>query len=278
MCKIYILLPVHNRKAITRRFVDCLKSQTNQDFHLVLIDDGSTDQTEEMVREDISNVTVLRGTGDWWWGGSLQKGLDWLRANVSDQNAIVLMINDDVTFSPEYLEKARSILRSAHGALVLSRLSEEGEVKESGVEADWRKLTFKIAASPDKINCLSTRGLFVKWGDLSVIGDFHPRILPHYLSDYEFTMRAKRKGLSLQTSPELLIVADDAETGYHKFNGLSFFKFMRHYFSKKSALNPFYWTSFVVLTAPLQWILPNVARVWCRAGLSLVRQISGKSA
>ena len=47
---LYILLPVHNRCDITREFIDCLKAQTFQDYHLVLIDDGSTDGTEQMVR------------------------------------------------------------------------------------------------------------------------------------------------------------------------------------------------------------------------------------
>ena len=70
--KIYILLPVHNRKEITRGFVECLKAQTFQDYRLVLIDDGSNDGTADMVKESIPSVTVLRGIGDWWWAGSLQ--------------------------------------------------------------------------------------------------------------------------------------------------------------------------------------------------------------
>ena len=60
---IYILLPVHNRREITRDFIDCLVTQTCQNYHLVLIDDGSTDGTDQMVRERVENLTVIRGNG-----------------------------------------------------------------------------------------------------------------------------------------------------------------------------------------------------------------------
>ena len=40
---LYILLPVHNRREITRDFIDYLEAQTWQNYHLVLIDDESTD-------------------------------------------------------------------------------------------------------------------------------------------------------------------------------------------------------------------------------------------
>ena len=73
---IYILLPVHNRREITRDFIDCLVAQTWQNYHLVLIDDGSTDGTDQMVREQVENLTVIRGKGEWWWAGCLQQGFD----------------------------------------------------------------------------------------------------------------------------------------------------------------------------------------------------------
>ncbi|MEO8935379.1 MAG: glycosyltransferase, partial [Burkholderiaceae bacterium] len=72
MSKIYILLPVHSRRALTERFIRCLQAQTYTDFHVVLIDDGSTDGTAEMVAALLpGRLTILTGTGDWWWGGSL---------------------------------------------------------------------------------------------------------------------------------------------------------------------------------------------------------------
>lgn len=264
--KIYILLPVHNRKEITRGFVECLKAQTFSDYHLVLIDDGSTDGTAEMVQEYVPSTTVLRGSGNWWWAGSLQRGLDWLKVQQVSDDTLVLFINDDVSFARDYLECAICIMADKKGVLVLSRhkSTENGEIIESGVSADLRKLAFNIAASASQVNCLSTRGLFIHWMDVQEIGGFHPKLLPHYLSDYEYTIRAHKKGFKCETSAELLIEANSATTGYHIINDKNFRVFVKKYFSVKSVSNPIYFSSFVLLTCNPSLALIHILRMWVR--------------
>ena len=46
----YVVTAVHNRYNITKRFIEQLLEQTYKEFVLVLIDDGSTDNTAEMVK------------------------------------------------------------------------------------------------------------------------------------------------------------------------------------------------------------------------------------
>jgi GT2 family glycosyltransferase len=271
MTKVYILLPVHNRKEITRHFIECLKAQSYSNYHLLLIDDGSTDGTSEMVLEYIPTATVLRGNGDWWWAGCLQCGLEWLKENINDNNALILFINDDVQFSPDYLEQACQVMSDKKGVLVLSRNRKVNSLKiiETGVYADLKHLSFKIAEAPEKINCLSTRGLFVHWTDVLAIGDFHPKLLPHYLSDYEFTMRAHQKGFKCETSAVLLIEPNNETTGYHLINNECFIDFIKKYFSKKSTDNPVYWSSFIFLRSRSFWLIVNLIQVWRRAVKSI---------
>lgn len=265
--RIYILLPVHNRRAITEKFVDCLLNQTYSNYHLILIDDGSIDLTAEMVKEYIPEVTVLRGVGNWWWAGGLQKGLEWLKKQNMDDDAIILFINDDVSFASDYLERAVQVMSENKGSLVLSRhrSPKNGEVFETGVTADFKKLTFVISSQPELINCLSTMGLFIHWSDVLEIGDFHPKILPHYLSDYEFTIRAHRKGFGCKSSDKLLIEPNFETTGYHDISYMPLGVFVKKYFSIKFSGNPIYWTSFVFLTAKPSLIVLNLLRIWLRA-------------
>jgi GT2 family glycosyltransferase len=274
--KIYILLPAHNRREVTRRLIECLRDQTYQNYHLILIDDGSTDGTEEMVRSEISSLTVIKGNGNWWWAGSLQQGFEWLRENGVNSDALILLINDDVRFFPDYLERAVRVMADKKGVLVLSRFwsSDTGKMSETGVFADMRHLSFTIADSPERINCLTTRGLFVYWGDILSIGDFYPKLLPHYLSDYEYTMRAFRKGFKCETSPDLLIIPDENETGRRSFEDLGLIEFFKCFFSKKSVPNPIYWSTFVLLTSPWPWLVPNVIRVWITALIFILKQLT----
>jgi Predicted glycosyltransferases len=71
-----------------------------------LIDDGSKDGTEEMVRKLISSITTLKGYGNWWWAGSLQHGYEWLKSQNLPLNDVVLIINDDTNFEADFLEKS----------------------------------------------------------------------------------------------------------------------------------------------------------------------------
>lgn len=273
---VYILLPVHNRRAITEKFIDCLVAQSYSNYHLILIDDGSSDGTDEMVREKVGNLTIIKGRGDWWWAGSLQQGVDWLKRNGVEDRDIVVFMNDDVTFEQDFLQVAVSLLNQQDqqvGMLLPQVINEKtGHPEESGVEADMKKLTFITATSPEKINCLPTRGLFMRMSDLCRVGDFYPRLLPHYLSDYEFTIRANRMGLNLTTSPKLLIRFDNEATGFRSFEGLSFLEFVGRYFSKRSASNPVYWTTFILLTSPKPYIPWNVLKVWLIAAKLVFRQ------
>jgi GT2 family glycosyltransferase len=278
--RIYVLLPVHNRREITRTLVECLVAQTYDNYELVLIDDGSTDGTAEMVKQLVPSATVLRGTGKWWWAGCLQHGLDVLASRRVNDDSLVLFMNDDVTFGPDFLQNAVDVMRGKEGTLMVARTlapDETGTV-ETGVVADLRRLSFRVADSAGAINCLPTRALFAYWSDVRTIGGFHPRLLPHYLSDYEYTIRAHKKGLRCETSPRLVIVSNEEATGYRTINERSFPRFLQKYFSKKAAANPIYWSSFVLLAVSPFWILPNLARVWRSAlrdiGRALTRSLS----
>src|SRR3954466_494295 len=91
---VHVLLPVHNRRAITEEFVNCLQAQCWPKWHLILVDDGSTDGTTELVRARVPSATILEGDGNLWWAGSLQLGYQWLMRHAADDD-IVLIINDD---------------------------------------------------------------------------------------------------------------------------------------------------------------------------------------
>ena len=264
MQKVHILLPVHNRSNVTEHFIDCLAAQSYSNYHLILIDDGSTDGTDEMVQAKIKNLTVLKGLGDWWWAGSLQQGINWLEQHGAEDRDIVMFANDDITFEADFLQKAVGILENLDGALLLPHLRDEitGLPQESGIEADLHNLTFTPAASPDKINCLPTRGLFMRISDLQKVGKFHPRLLPHYLSDYEFTIRAHRKGLKLIKSADIVIKLDREQTGLRSLENLGFIDFIKRYFSKKYVSNPIYWSTFILLAVSKSHMAGQLFRLW----------------
>ena len=275
MDKIYILLPVYNRRDLTEIFVKCLAAQTYQNYHLILIDDGSTDGTAEMVQDKISATTVLQGQGNWWWAGGLQKGIEWLHGIPLHDRDIVLMINDDVTFDPYFLEKGAELLSQHPQTLIHSFAvgNQTGRIANAGVKADLKKLKFEVTTSAKETNCLATMGLFMRFEDLKQIGGFYPQLLPHYLSDYEFTIRAHRKGLQLLASPELKILLNEDSTGLGTLDitRLPFSKFIKTYFSNKHIMNPIRWSFFAILVCPKMSIPTRLISVWKAASLLIMK-------
>jgi GT2 family glycosyltransferase len=253
--RIHILLPVHNRREITRRFLTCLKTQTFRNYHLILIDDGSTDGTAEMVREEVQALTVITGKGDWWWAGSLQQGYQWLKQHKPPLSDIVLLINDDTEFEPDFLEKALAALQNMPRTFLQAQSYDRqtGQLDDAGIHVDWKRFSFEQASTGKPVNCMSTRGLFFRVEDFFLVGGFHPRLLPHYGSDYEFTIRARRKGMNLAPDPSVAIRLDVSSTGYHGGADTTFLREVKSVFSRKSAINPLTLAMFVALACPWPW-------------------------
>jgi GT2 family glycosyltransferase len=269
-----ILLPVHNRKEITRQFIQCLRQQTWQNYHLVLIDDGSTDGTAEMVREQIKSLTVIRGNGSLWWAGALHQGYLWLKSQNLWESTLVLIMNDDAVFDQTYLATGVKTLANLKRTLLVSVAYGRGNSQriDGGVFANWKCWTFDLESNLSKINCASTRGLFITLPDFIEIGGFYPKLLPHYTSDYEFTTRAHRKGFALLPDERLELLVDEKASGIFNFiNVLTYRDFLRKLFSRKYSLQPIYLTSFIALACPWPWKLTNWAIVWASTLWKIIR-------
>ena len=261
--KLYIILPVHNRVQLTSKFLDCLLEQTYRNYHLILVDDGSKDGTSEKVEATIprDQLTVLRGDGSLWWAGALQKAYEYLIQQKNTDEDSVLIINDDTDFGPEFLEKGLS--RLTHHNLLQAMACDGSYLNcEGGVYADLKRLTFVPTQDPKRINCLSTRGLLLKFTTFRGLGGFYPEKLPHYLSDYEYTIRARQKGFLLEVDPQFKLVMNQETTGVNAITRRGVSYFLKTVFTNRYTGNPLHWSFFIVKTCPPLWVPFNIARVW----------------
>lgn len=267
MPTVHVVLPVRNRSALTRQFLHCLQSQTYPHLRLLVIDDGSTDETAHVIRTEYPSAKVICGDGSLWWAGSLQKAYEWLCASAPEAEDVILIVNDDTSFSPDFVANAIDILTRRSRCLLLSRTidAETGLTSETGIEADFARFRFDIARDPARINCLSTRGLFMRWGDMQEIGGFRPTILPHYWSDYEYTIRASRRGFACLTDDSVVLRTNAKATGERDLDGLVGWKLVHTMFSRRSPSNPVYSTAFVLIAAPWRWKAVDLSYVWARS-------------
>ncbi len=243
---LYVVTAVHNRKAITEKFIEQLKAQSYSDTQLVLVDDGSTDGTADMVREKLPNAVILQGDGNLWWGGALHKAYQWFEKADAAPEDYVMLTNDDVSWDDLYIETAVSVLKDKPKTLLTGYgvSIQTGEQVDGAVDFQFPEMVGERIELPQaEGNCASTRSLFFRAADWLAIGGFHPVLLPHYLSDYEWTIRAHKKGFAIHCTDQVRYGVNEATTGYKKPS-------LKTVFSKRSVSNPFYKLNFAFMAAP----------------------------
>jgi GT2 family glycosyltransferase len=221
---------------------------------------------------------VIRGTGHWWWAGSLQQARQWLLHQPSSPGDLVLIANDDTTFEPDFLASARAAMRSNARMLLLSQpySKQTGLALPIGTKVDWKILKFRATDRPEDIGCFPTRGLFLRREDLETLGRFHAVLLPHYLSDYEYTLRAARRGFRLVSDPSVRLVMDESSTGIRQRDRRSGWAYLRSALTIKATRNPIYWSTFVILASPRRLLMQNLFRVWWRFAGGFVRAVRSR--
>jgi len=261
---LYVIAPVHNRVAVTTRFVDTLVQQTPGKFHLILVDDGCTDGTVAAARSRLGpdRLTVLTGNGDLWWAGALQLAYEHLLSRVADDDA-VMTLNDDMAFEGDFLANGLAALAARPTACIQAiGVDRSTGTVDRGAVADLVRLRFRAAEPGEAVNCLSTRGLMMSGRTWLSSGGFRPRWLPHYLSDYEFTLRLRRRGTPLAIDERFRCEVAFELTGLDQASSRNTRVFLAQTLSNRAKFNPKHWSAFVVMTCPI-WIAPvHLVRIW----------------
>lgn len=101
--KPWIVIPVHNRRALTLACVQHLDTiGAFESAHVLVVDDGSTDGTAAALRAQFPQVEILSGNGDLWWTGAIAAGM--ARAFAGDASA-VCWLNDDCHLNLNTLDR-----------------------------------------------------------------------------------------------------------------------------------------------------------------------------
>jgi glycosyltransferase involved in cell wall biosynthesis len=106
---ITVVLPVHNGQRFIRWAIESLMSQTFGDFELLVVDDGSTDESAQIVRSFTDSRIRLIGTKNLGLAAALNRGIAEARGK------LVAIANDDDLNYPIRLERQLAFLRERPG-------------------------------------------------------------------------------------------------------------------------------------------------------------------
>jgi GT2 family glycosyltransferase len=270
--RIFIVLPVHNRKDFTRDCLLSLQKQTFQNFTIIVIDDGSLDGTSEMIQKEFPEAVLLRGDSSLWWTGAINLGIKYVLENTT-LGGYVLTMNDDTIIQANYLETllvcASKHQRSLIGSVAIKN-NDGMIIEDGGVKINWFTAKFKFLARGNQykivvnkepsvipVDVLSGRGTLIPVETFHEIGLYDFVRLPHYGADYEFSHRAKKKGYNLFINYKSVVVnkaeSKVTDNEHHSFKWKGFLKKL---FSKGSPFCIRYRWNFTRLTCP-KVLLPS---------------------
>lgn len=260
---IYIIIPVHNRKHFTRQCLMSLREQTVQQFRTVVIDDGSTDGTSEMIQTEFPEVKLLRGDGNLWWTGATNLGVEY----ALDQNAHYIMtLNDDTIPTSDFIG---NMLKQAkrHPNTLLGALAIDAETRQpvyGGEIINWKRATFRQLLDinpPEKLSGLVEvthfpgRGLFIPASVFSQIGIFDVKNFPQYAADYDFTHRAIRAGFRVCCNYDArLMIYPQASGDRQNRSRKSWKNYRNHLFGMKGGGNLIKFSIYAIKNCPKKYL------------------------
>ncbi|MBO0938839.1 glycosyltransferase family 2 protein [Fibrella sp. HMF5335] len=229
---ITIVIPVHNRKTLTQQCLGYLAAQTYRNFRVIVVDDGSTDGTSQMIQDEFPDTLIIRGTGNLWWTEATNWGIRFAQEHPAPgyEEHFILTLNDDTVVRPDYLQTLLDTYEQHKPCLVGSPSADVNSPEKLRFAGTHMELWFASGrdAAADynydynellrrtdfvQSDSLPGRGTLIPMSVFDKIGLYDSKRFSHYMSDIEFSVRAKKAGFPLIISTKSMVLEYTDATG-----------------------------------------------------------------
>lgn len=211
-----IVIPTFNRKKQLSALLSLFKKQIVKDiqFKIVVVVDGSTDGTIEMLEKEFPEIHIVKGSGNWWFTRSMNEGCKYAVDTL--KSSLILMINDDVGIPDHYLQSIMDNYQAYGPDCIIGSSSYSASkpsiITFSGIKHrnPWTLKYYKYIESyvpkePGELKgmvpsvTLPTRGLLIPSKFLKNI-NYLDESFPQYASDHDLVFRAAKNGAKVFVS------------------------------------------------------------------------------
>jgi GT2 family glycosyltransferase len=203
MTRVVALLACHNRRDRTVRCLESLFAQDVEGVELsaVLVDDGSTDGTSDVVRSRFDDVEIVRGDGSLYWARSMALAEKHAAARRPE---FLLWLNDDVLLYPDAVRTliaAEDADRDPRIAAGYTLDPVTGVPNYGGASrVDWHPLRFRLVVPTDarttSSDTFNGNVVLVPRAISDAVGGIDGHFA-HALADYDYGLRARALGFEV---------------------------------------------------------------------------------
>jgi GT2 family glycosyltransferase len=210
--RLAILITCFNRKELTLNCIKMLYQQNVDNLSIViyLVDDGSTDGTSDLIKQNYPYVNIIEGNGSLFWNGGMR--LAWETA-LKDKSDFYLWVNDDsfiysdsiarLLICYQELVKQGQTVGAILGSMVdpiTKKLTYGGRLKCSRLNPV--KIGPVVVPSVDAQKCDFINGnlILIPVTTVDAIGILSNEFT-HSMGDFDYGLRSIKVGLNCWVSP-----------------------------------------------------------------------------
>ncbi len=211
MTKVSVCIPTYNRSDYLQYSVNSVLNQTYTDFELIICDDGSTDDTPDVVKGFAdSRIRYVRHPRNIGRSNNMRSGFDEARGEY------FIKFDDDDALTPEFLAKTVDILDNqpevdfvctSHWVIDANNQRDESATKEN--EAKWGKDKLTEGIIPDlitqtfELQSLQVGSTLFRYSALKEVDYMRPEA--DGCEDFDLLVRLAIAGKTGYFLPELLM-------------------------------------------------------------------------
>jgi GT2 family glycosyltransferase len=246
--KVSVIIPVHNGIEYTVKCLDSLKEVVYPNFEIIIVDDGSTDCSGEIITENYHEIKIIKGSGNLWWSGAMNLGIKYA---LKQESEYILALNNDNIVDKFFLKELVICAQENPKSIIGSKvyyIDSPFKIRYAGGYFDWKRgktvdlhygeIDHGQFAEIKEVEFLGGMGVLIPVNTFKDVGFFDDINFPQYSGDIDYWLRAKKKGYKILFNPNSIIWDHTDKSGTKNLGvKLSPIYIWKSFFSIKSHIN-----------------------------------------
>jgi len=220
--KLSIIIPAFSGLEQTRRCLQSLAESHYQDFEIVLVDHGISDELSQLIKDEFPRVSCLCGSAKLWWSGAsnlgikhaLEAGSQWLMLLNHDcyvePDTISILLGNIEKNKDSIIAPVQHMLRKGRDIIGITSCFLLG-FPTVIPPAAWYRYRYPTGLVPTPL-IGGGRGVVLSAATFQRVGLLDDEHLPHYYADHDFYFRCRKAGLQLFICKDARVNIDDSMT------------------------------------------------------------------